>query len=270
MYSRVYGEVRAVDRVSLTVQAGEFFAMLGPSGSGKTTCLRLIAGFETPDSGQRAAGWPRRHRRSAVRARRQHGLSGLRAVSAHERAGERRATGRACAASAGDERQRRALEMLELVQLGHFARSPSCAALRRAAAACFAGARAHQSAARAAARRAARRARSEAARGNADRAEESAAPARHHVRVRHARPGRGAVDGGSRRGVQSRPDRATRHAACALHAPGHRVRRALRRQRERGHGRVGAAAQRSRRTVRGACREHSRCARRLRRPTATR
>ena len=49
--SRVYGEVRAVDRVSLTVQAGEFFAMLGPSGSGKTTCLRLIAGFETPDSG---------------------------------------------------------------------------------------------------------------------------------------------------------------------------------------------------------------------------
>ena len=45
--SRVYGEVHAVDRVSLTVQAGEFFAMLGPSGSGKTTCLRLIAGFET-------------------------------------------------------------------------------------------------------------------------------------------------------------------------------------------------------------------------------
>jgi len=49
--SRVYGEVHAVDRVSLTVQAGEFFAMLGPSGSGKTTCLRLIAGFETPDTG---------------------------------------------------------------------------------------------------------------------------------------------------------------------------------------------------------------------------
>ena len=46
--SRVYGEVHAVDRVSLTVQPGEFFAMLGPSGSGKTTCLRLIAGFETP------------------------------------------------------------------------------------------------------------------------------------------------------------------------------------------------------------------------------
>jgi len=49
--SRRYGEVRAVDAVDLSVQAGEFFAMLGPSGSGKTTCLRLMAGFERPSSG---------------------------------------------------------------------------------------------------------------------------------------------------------------------------------------------------------------------------
>lgn len=49
--SRVFGEVRAVDAVSLAIQDGEFFAMLGPSGSGKTTCLRLIAGFEEPDAG---------------------------------------------------------------------------------------------------------------------------------------------------------------------------------------------------------------------------
>lgn len=49
--TRTYGEVRAVDNVSFSVQSGEFFAMLGPSGSGKTTCLRLIAGFEQPDSG---------------------------------------------------------------------------------------------------------------------------------------------------------------------------------------------------------------------------
>ena len=49
--SRIYGEVRAVDQVNLAIQSGEFFAMLGPSGSGKTTCLRLIAGFETPDEG---------------------------------------------------------------------------------------------------------------------------------------------------------------------------------------------------------------------------
>ncbi len=48
---RHYGEVRAVDGVSIAIEEGEFFSMLGPSGSGKTTCLRLIAGFEQPDSG---------------------------------------------------------------------------------------------------------------------------------------------------------------------------------------------------------------------------
>ena len=49
--SRVFGEVKAVDRVSIDIQDGEFFSMLGPSGSGKTTCLRLIAGFEQPSAG---------------------------------------------------------------------------------------------------------------------------------------------------------------------------------------------------------------------------
>jgi putative spermidine/putrescine transport system ATP-binding protein len=50
--SRHFGDVRAVDAVDLEIAEGEFFAMLGPSGSGKTTCLRLIAGFEQPTSGQ--------------------------------------------------------------------------------------------------------------------------------------------------------------------------------------------------------------------------
>jgi putative spermidine/putrescine transport system ATP-binding protein len=49
--SRAFGDVRAVDGVSFSIEPGEFFAMLGPSGSGKTTCLRLIAGFELPDAG---------------------------------------------------------------------------------------------------------------------------------------------------------------------------------------------------------------------------
>ena len=49
--SRYFGAVRAVDQVDLEIRDGEFFSMLGPSGSGKTTCLRLIAGFEQPDSG---------------------------------------------------------------------------------------------------------------------------------------------------------------------------------------------------------------------------
>ena len=48
---KTYGDVVAVDRVDLDVRRGEFFTMLGPSGSGKTTCLRMIAGFERPDTG---------------------------------------------------------------------------------------------------------------------------------------------------------------------------------------------------------------------------
>ncbi len=48
---RSFGDVKAVDGVNLDIYDGEFFAMLGPSGSGKTTVLRLIAGFEIPDSG---------------------------------------------------------------------------------------------------------------------------------------------------------------------------------------------------------------------------
>ena len=47
-----FGDVAAVDGVNLDVRRGEFFSMLGPSGSGKTTCLRMIAGFETPTSGR--------------------------------------------------------------------------------------------------------------------------------------------------------------------------------------------------------------------------
>ncbi len=50
--SRHFGEVKAVDAVTLDIPEGEFFSMLGPSGSGKTTCLRLIAGFDQPTSGQ--------------------------------------------------------------------------------------------------------------------------------------------------------------------------------------------------------------------------
>jgi putative spermidine/putrescine transport system ATP-binding protein len=47
-----FGDVVAVDDVSLEIRAGEFFALLGPSGSGKTTCLRMIAGFEQPTTGR--------------------------------------------------------------------------------------------------------------------------------------------------------------------------------------------------------------------------
>ena len=47
-----FGETPAVDRVTLDIYEGEFFALLGPSGCGKTTLLRMLAGFERPSEGR--------------------------------------------------------------------------------------------------------------------------------------------------------------------------------------------------------------------------
>lgn len=49
--TRRFGEVTAVDRLSLSVDPGEFVTLLGPSGCGKTTALRIIAGFEEAEEG---------------------------------------------------------------------------------------------------------------------------------------------------------------------------------------------------------------------------
>ncbi|GGK72787.1 ABC transporter ATP-binding protein [Ornithinimicrobium pekingense] len=54
--AKQFGAVQALDRVSLTMEAGEFLAVLGPSGCGKTTLLRCLAGFERIDAGRIALG----------------------------------------------------------------------------------------------------------------------------------------------------------------------------------------------------------------------
>jgi len=50
--SKRFGKAEAVRNVSVAIGEGEFFSLLGPSGCGKTTTLRMIAGFEVPDSGR--------------------------------------------------------------------------------------------------------------------------------------------------------------------------------------------------------------------------
>jgi putrescine transport system ATP-binding protein len=50
--SKRFGDVTAIDGLSLDIYEREFFALLGPSGCGKTTLMRMLAGFETPDDGR--------------------------------------------------------------------------------------------------------------------------------------------------------------------------------------------------------------------------
>src|SRR5436190_795361 len=91
--SKHFAGVAAVERVSLDIFAGEFFALLGPSGCGKTTLLRLLAGFEVPDEGRilLAGEAPARPspRRAARRARQE--VARGDAVRAHAAAGKARA-----------------------------------------------------------------------------------------------------------------------------------------------------------------------------------
>ena len=123
--SRVYGDVRAVDRVSLQIAGGEFFAMLGPSGSGKTTCLRLVAGFESPDGGEilldgaDVTGRPP-YERDVNTVFQDY------ALFPHMNVLENVCYGLRVRKVGAGEQQRRAMEMLELVKLGALAqRHPS-------------------------------------------------------------------------------------------------------------------------------------------------
>ena len=76
--------------VSFTIEPGTLVTLLGPSGCGKTTTLRLIAGLEIASEGQILIGGRDVTRLSAADRERQHGVPVLRAVSAHDGAGERR------------------------------------------------------------------------------------------------------------------------------------------------------------------------------------
>jgi putative spermidine/putrescine transport system ATP-binding protein len=111
-----YGEVHAVDGISLDIGRGEFFTLLGPSGSGKTTTLRLIAGFELPDSGGvELAGRPVGH--LPPYARDVNTVFQDYALFPHMTVADNVAYGLRVRKVARAERRRRAGEALELVRL---------------------------------------------------------------------------------------------------------------------------------------------------------
>jgi putative spermidine/putrescine transport system ATP-binding protein len=120
-----YCDVRAVDGISLEIGRGEFFTMLGPSGSGKTTTLRLIAGFEPPDSGSvELAG--KRVENLPPYARDVNTVFQDYALFPHMTVAENVAYGLRVRKVAKPERRRRADESLELVRLaGMGSRKPA-------------------------------------------------------------------------------------------------------------------------------------------------
>ncbi len=117
--SRAFGPVVALDRVSISISPGEFFALLGPSGSGKTTCLRLIAGFDHPDSGRILLDGE-----DVTEAppydRNVNTVFQDYALFPHMSVAENVAYGLRVRGIGAAERLKRAREMLELVRLGNF------------------------------------------------------------------------------------------------------------------------------------------------------
>ena len=56
--TRDFGKFRAVDRLSLSVEAGQFYGLLGPNGAGKSTTIKMLTGLLGPSTGSmRIRGW---------------------------------------------------------------------------------------------------------------------------------------------------------------------------------------------------------------------
>ena len=184
-----------------------------------------------PDRGPRVPRRRGRHRVPALPPRRQHGVPVLRAVPPPERRAQRRVRPRAQEGlqGGGPHAHRRGARSRPAREVRQAQARP---ALGRPGAARRARPRARQPAAGAAARRAARRARPAPAQAAPDRAQAHPAGHRDHVRARHARPGRGDVDGRHDRRHARGPDRAVRLRVRPLRAAAHRVRGQLPRRLE--------------------------------------
>ena len=120
--TKKFGDFVAVNDVSLKIYQGEIFCLLGGSGCGKTTLLRMLAGFETPTSGQDLHRRRGHGRHPALRAPGQHDVPVVRAVPAHDGRAEHRFRPRSRKASAARRDPPARRRMLEIVKLGRFAK----------------------------------------------------------------------------------------------------------------------------------------------------
>ncbi|GLQ35465.1 polyamine-transporting ATPase [Amylibacter marinus] len=118
--TKKFGDFTAIDGLNLDIYAREFFALLGPSGCGKTTLMRLLAGFETPTSGQITLGGtdlaPIPPNKRAVNM-----MFQSYALFPHLSVADNIAFGLKRSGVGRDALQARVDEMLKLVQLGKFA-----------------------------------------------------------------------------------------------------------------------------------------------------
>ena len=122
--SKRYGDVVAVASLDLEIEHGEFFTLLGPSGSGKTTTLRMIAGFEEPDTGTVELGG-KDVTALAPYDREVNTVFQDYALFPHMTVAENVGYGMRVQRVAGEERKRRAADALEMVGLtGYEARKP--------------------------------------------------------------------------------------------------------------------------------------------------
>ena len=85
--AKAFGGLPAVTGIDLDIPAGQFYSLLGASGCGKTTTLRMIAGFEKPDSGRIELDGRDVAPRPAAPTPGEHRVPELRAVPVHDRAG---------------------------------------------------------------------------------------------------------------------------------------------------------------------------------------
>ena len=229
--NKSYGSISVVSDLNLELPDGSFTVLVGPSGCGKSTSLRMLAGLESVTSGTITIGDRDVTAPPAARPRRRHGVPELRALSAPDRAGEHRlpAAGAEDAAHRGARARRRGRRV---PGPGEAVGPQAQGSQRRSAAAGRDRAGDHPGAVGLPVRRTAEQSRREAARRDPHRATADPAQARHHLPVRHARPGGGDDAVGPHGGDARRAHRTGGHPARGVRHPGRHLRRLVRRQPE--------------------------------------